>query len=73
MMYDYVCDETKETLRRDFPMSGDIPSKIVENGKEFRRDYGSGRVPAIHIPLHWGDGNNKIDCGRSPSGRKHIW
>ena len=73
MLYDYICDKTKEVIKREFSIHGEIPAKIIENGKEYRRDYGSGRIPAIHIPLHWGSGENPIRCDKSPSGKKHFW
>jgi hypothetical protein len=73
MTYEYINDDTGEVVERDFPMSGDIPKIIEVNGKTFRRDYAPGRIPAIHIPLHWGDGNNPIRFNKSPSGKKKVF
>jgi hypothetical protein len=73
MVYDYLDDETREIVRRDFPMSGDIPRSIVVGGKTYRRDYGAGCIPAIHIPYKWGNGENPIRVNKSPSGRRHFF
>jgi len=71
MVYEYINDETGETIERDFPMSGDIPKFVEENGKTFRRDYGT--KIAIHIPLHWSSTENPIRFNKSPSGKKKVW
>ena len=73
MVYDFINDETGEVIQRSFAITDDLPKKIVEDGVEYRRDYGAKRIPAIHIPLHWGDGNNPIRFNRGPSGKKHLW
>lgn len=71
MLYDYINDETKDIVQREFPMDGDIPKVIVVGRRTYRRDYGVGRIPAIHIPLHWND--HKFSFNRGPSGKKHIF
>ena len=71
MVYDYIDDKTGEIIRRDFPMTGDIPKTIEVEGRTYRRDYGTGRMPAIHIPMHFHD--HKFSFNYGPSGRKHFW
>ncbi len=73
MVYDFINDESGKVIQRETSITSEIPQKIIEDGIEYRRDYGAGRKPAIIVPYKWGSGENPIRFNRGPSGRKHFW
>lgn len=40
MVYEYINEETKEKIEREFSIKEDIPSHIEENGKKYHRFWG---------------------------------
>lgn len=69
MIYEYICEETKEVIEKEFPMSGEIPKELEENGKIFHRAFLN---TSIHIPFQWGQ-ESPIKYNKSPSGKKHFY
>jgi len=69
MRYTYMCEETKEEIEREFPITKDIPAEVEFEGKMYRRKWaGHG---GIRIPRGWAD--NKIKFTKSPSRKKHFY
>lgn len=68
MIYEYKDDKTGKTIERDFPMTGEIPSKVVENGVTYYRVW----CTTVQIPEYFHDGLD-FNSGKSPSGKKHFW
>ena len=69
MMYQYAAVDNKEdTIEREFPMSGDIPQSIEENGKIYKRVWTSNFIVPYHYTHPF-----KFNYDKSPSGRKHIF
>lgn len=68
MIYEYVCEETKEVIEKELSMHDDIPSKIEHEGKTYYRSWTS----TIHIPYQWGQETN-FNYGKSPSGKKRFF
>ena len=58
----------KETIERDFPMSGDIPKEVVEDGKTYKRVYNASFIVPYVFSHPF-----KFDYSKSPSRRQHIF
>ena len=70
MVYEYINDDTREIIEKEFSMKEEIPQTIKMNDRMYYRNYNSS---AIHIPFGWGDTRNRPKYGQSPSGKKHFW
>ena len=67
-VYEYVDDVSGRTIEREFPMSGETPWTVEEDGCLFRRVLGN---TVVKIPDGWGENRRKYDG--APSGRKHLY
>lgn len=69
MMYQYAAvDDSNDVIEREFPMSGDIPQSVEENGKVYKRIWTSNFIVPYHFSHPF-----KFDYGKSPSRRKHVY
>lgn len=67
MIYQYM-SEDKEVIEKEFPMSGDIPQKVEENGKTYKRVYSASFIVPYVFSHPF-----KFDYSKSPSRRQHIF
>jgi len=71
MIYEFICDETGETLDKEFPMA-DVPGEFEEDGKVFRRNWAS--TGDIHIPAHMKAlSHSRMNFNKRPSGQKRLF
>lgn len=69
MIYQYAAiDDNTDLIEREFPMSGDIPQSVEENGKTYKRVYNASFI----VPYIFSN-PFKFDYSKSPSRRQHIF
>lgn len=69
MIYQYAAvDDEQDVIEREFPMTGDIPSSVEENGKTYKRIYSASFIVPYHFSHPF-----KFDYSKSPSRQKHIF
>lgn len=68
MIYQYANEDKSEIIEREFPMSGNIPSTIEENGKIYKRLWTQNFI-IPYVFTH----PFKFNYDQSPSGRKHFY
>lgn len=67
MIYEYINEETKDIIEREYSIKDDIPSHIRDNGKMYHRYYGDS---SIHIPMNFRatEAHNRPAYGKRSSG-----
>ena len=73
MIYEYINEETKEVIEREYSMKDNIPSVIRENGRMYHRYWGG---YTIQIPDNFNalKDYNRPAYGKRSSGQgKHFY
>ena len=69
MIYQYAALDNKEdVIEREFPMAGDIPQSIEENGKTYKRVWNTNFIVPYVFSHPF-----KFDYSKSPSRRRHVF
>lgn len=71
--YVYECEKCEKNEELYFKMSDNRPEiydcPFCGEINSMKRIFNA----PIHIPFQWGDTDNKLDFGKSPSKKRHFW